>query len=54
MFKKIYTHLKNNNIDCYSIGQHEGKCVKPYVVIKDMGKAKTALDNLDNICKIHA
>ena len=41
MFKKIYTHLKNNNIDCYSIGQHEGKCVKPYVVIKDMGKAKT-------------
>ena len=41
MFKKIYAHLKNNNIDCCSIGQHEGKCVKPYVVIKDMGKAKT-------------
>ena len=41
MFKKIYAHLKNNNIDCYSIGQHEGKCIKPYVVIKDMGKAKT-------------
>ena len=46
MFKKIYTHLKNNNIDCYSIGQHEGICIGPYVVIKDMGKMKTNNPNI--------
>ena len=46
MFKKIYTHLKNNNIDCYSIGQHKGICVGPYVVIKDMGKMKTNNPNI--------
>ena len=41
MFKKIYAHLKDNNIDCYSIGQHKGICAAPYVVIKDMGKINT-------------
>lgn len=35
MFKTVYKHLKNNNIDTYSIGQHVGVCKNLYVVIKN-------------------
>lgn len=35
MFKLIYKHLKANNFDCYSIGQHKGICEKSYIVIKN-------------------
>lgn len=36
-WQAIYRHLKDNNIDVYSPGQHEGHCTKPYVVVKDAG-----------------
>lgn len=36
-WQDIYTHLKNNGIDVYSPGQHQGECTSPYVVIKDAG-----------------
>ena len=28
------------NIENYSIGQHEGKCIRPYVVIEEAGEQK--------------
>ena len=37
MFIDIYKHLKNNGINVYSIGQHEGLCDIPYVVVKERG-----------------
>lgn len=36
-WQAIYRHLKGNNIDVYSPGQHEGHCTKPYTVVKDAG-----------------
>lgn len=38
MFKKIYDILKEANLLVYSIGQHEGLCENPYVVIKENGQ----------------
>lgn len=35
MFKTIYKHLKSSGFDVYSIGQHEGDCLKEYIVIKN-------------------
>ena len=35
MFAQIYKHLKNNGFDVYSIGQHEGICTNPYIVVKE-------------------
>lgn len=35
MFKTIYTNLKNKGHDVYSIGQHQGICTGPYIVIKE-------------------
>ena len=37
MFSQIYNFLKNKGYDVYSIGQHEGKCNNPYIVIQEKG-----------------
>ena len=38
MFELIYNRLKVSGFDVYSIGQHEGICNSPYVVIKEDGE----------------
>lgn len=48
MFTQIYKHLKNNGFDVYSIGQHEGICTKPYIVIKENGESEIAGTSLTN------
>ena len=36
-WQTIYTHLKNNGFAVYSLGQHEGKCTSPYLVLRNNG-----------------
>lgn len=36
-WQRIYTVLKQNEIDVYSPAQHKGECISPYVVVKDAG-----------------
>ena len=48
MFTQIYKHLKNNGFDVYSIGQHEGICAKPYIVIKENGESEIVGTSLTN------
>lgn len=48
MFNEIYKHLKNSNIDVYSIGQHQGLCEKPYVVVKENGTSEIVGTSLKN------
>lgn len=48
MFTEIYKHLKNNGVDVYSIGQHEGLCEKPYVVVKERGTSEIVGTSLVN------
>ena len=38
MWQKIYLHLKSEDIDVYSIGQKQGLCDDPYVVVKESGQ----------------
>ncbi|MDB1923394.1 hypothetical protein ABHA37_08200 [Clostridium tertium] len=37
MIVKLYDFFKENNIECYFIGQHQGECIRNYVVLKDNG-----------------
>lgn len=37
MFKEIYLHLKEQGFNVYSIGQHKGKCLEPYLVVSETG-----------------
>ncbi|WP_197096796.1 hypothetical protein [Paraclostridium sordellii] len=37
MYEKIYDTLVDANIKPYSIGQHNGECNSPYVVISNAG-----------------
>ena len=48
MFAQIYKHLKNNGFDVYSIGQHEGICSSPYIVVKENGESEVAGTSLVN------
>lgn len=48
MFKKLYLHLKNNGFNVYSIGQHEGVCIDPYIVISETGDSDIVGKNLMN------
>ena len=48
MFTKIYKYLKNNGFDVYSIGQHEGICTNPYIVIKENGESEIVGTSLYN------
>ena len=38
MYKHLSRFLTENNIKNYSIGQHQGKCSSPFVVISDEGE----------------
>lgn len=40
LYKDLAVYLNNNNIDNFSIGQHEGKCTKPFIVIEEAGEQK--------------
>lgn len=42
MFTELYRYLKIKGFDVYSIGQHEGICVSPYLVIKENGESDIA------------
>lgn len=33
-WQDLYTHLKSKGFEVYSPGQHLGKCLSPYVVVK--------------------
>ena len=48
MFAQIYKHLKNNEFDVYSIGQHEGICTNPYIVVKENGESEIVGTSLTN------
>lgn len=48
MFAQIYKHLKNNGFDVYSIGQHEGICTNPYIVVKENGESEVTGTSLIN------
>lgn len=37
IWKDIYRHLKQEGFDVYSLGQHEGECKNPYLVLRDNG-----------------
>ena len=37
MIIKIFEFLQDNGIDVYFVGQHQGECKKPYIVVKDDG-----------------
>ena len=39
-WEDIYQHLKNNGIDVYAPGYHQGECTSPYVVVKDEGESR--------------
>ena len=42
MFAELYTYLKEKGFDVYSIGQHQGTCSSPYLVIKENGESDIA------------
>lgn len=48
MFKELYLHLKNNGFNVYSIGQHKGVCIDPYIVISEIGDSDIVGKNLMN------
>jgi hypothetical protein len=48
MFTEIYRHLKENGFDVYSIGQHQGICKSPYIVIKENGESEIIGTSLTN------
>ena len=48
MFTQIYKHLKNNGFNVYSIGQHDGVCLSPYIVIKENGESEIVGTSLTN------
>ena len=48
MFTELYTYLKGRGFDVYSIGQHQGICTNPYIVIKENGESYIAGTSLTN------
>lgn len=52
-WQDIYEHLTEKGFDVYSPGQHQGECLSPYVVVKDMGGSRlgnfTSMKNLYDI-----
>lgn len=36
-WKEIFKHLKESGFDVYSLGQHQGKCSEPYLVLRNNG-----------------
>lgn len=47
MFQELYRYLKSKGFDVYSIGQHEGICTSPFLVIKEMGTTSTLEKNIN-------
>lgn len=47
MLGKIFDTLQEKDIDVYFIGQHQGDCISPYVVIKDFGDNEISGISLD-------
>lgn len=39
-WQDIYEHLTEKGFSVYSPGQHQGECLSPYVVVKDMGGSR--------------
>ena len=39
-WETICLHLKKNGFEVYSLGQHQGKCLTPYLVLRDNGKTR--------------
>lgn len=35
----IHHHLKEGGFDVFSIGQHTGKCLSPYIVLRNNGQS---------------
>lgn len=48
MFTQIYDYLTDKGYDVYSIGQYEGKCKEPYIVIREAGTTETLNNNIVN------
>lgn len=44
IFKELYLFLKENGVEVYSIGQHNGICDGYYVVIKENGTTGSVLN----------
>jgi hypothetical protein len=42
VYRDLATFLNNNGIENYSIGQHEGRCENPFVVIEDLGELRNS------------
>lgn len=40
-YKQIYTHLNASGFEVYSLGQHQGECVSPYLVLRNNGNMDT-------------
>lgn len=40
LYRDLADYLNDNNINFFSIGQHEGKCKEPFVVIEEAGEQK--------------
>lgn len=38
MWQKLFLYLKDLGYKVYSIGQHEGLCTEPYIVLKQNGQ----------------
>lgn len=36
-WKDIHKHLSGGGFSVYSLGQHEGECTEPYIVLRDNG-----------------
>lgn len=36
-WKDIYDHLKTNGFEVYALGQHQGLCSEPYIVLRANG-----------------
>ena len=52
MIVKLFEYLQDNKIDVYFVGQHQGECKKPYVVLKDGEELSDDLiHELEKSCK---
>lgn len=38
MYKHLSRYLTDNKLKNYSIGQHQGKCTEPFIIISDEGE----------------
>ena len=36
-WQQIYQHLQDGGFDVYALGQHQGRCTAPYIVLRNNG-----------------